>query len=219
MRFHKSMKRNSGTTLLEVLIAMVILALLSLTVISLLIFSAAVTRINSNSVAAKNIAQGVFERMYIDEFAEINPTNYPDIAVNDPNPVFIDEALDIRAVVSLEFRGVGIAEGGTASSLRDDDADWEAGEWVGNNLFIVNGTSVGASRPITANTNNTLTLGGASLSLAPDDTTQYMINNGKTVNVTVSWAYRGENYEQTIQSLIPNYRDEENLGLEEFDTN
>jgi hypothetical protein len=39
-----------------------------------------------------------------------------------------------------------------------------------------------------------------------------MINNGKTIEITTTWQYRGKEYSQTIESLVVNYRGEE-LGF------
>ena len=62
------------------------------------------------------------------------------------------------------------------------------------------------------NTPNTLHLEEA-LTYAPHQSTRYMINNGKTVEVTTSWTYRGREYRQTVESLVVNGRNAGSLGF------
>ncbi|HNY27766.1 MAG TPA: hypothetical protein PKH31_10330, partial [Candidatus Sumerlaeota bacterium] len=66
---------------------MALLLLMSGSVISAFIFASRLTRLSSNAIAAKNIAQGFFEKMAIDEFKNVGPTNYPDIAYSSNPPL------------------------------------------------------------------------------------------------------------------------------------
>ncbi|MBN1516802.1 type II secretion system protein [Candidatus Sumerlaeota bacterium] len=213
---HNGKRRTRALTLIEVVVGMAVLALMSISLVGLMLYGSGATRLNTNYIAAKNIAQGLFEMMYIDEFADVNPTNYPNIDYNDANPVYLDAAIDIRCKVDYEFKGIGIAESGTATTLYDADADWENNEWAGDTLFIVcddfNNTS-GQYAQITGNTNNTLTL-GSNLAVSPKNTSCYMINNGKTVEITTTWRYKGQAYSRTVESLIVNYRGD-NIGLDD----
>lgn len=230
----RTARNRKGFTLVESVIAVFILALISMAIISSLIFNNRMTRLNSNAILAKNIAQGYFEQMNIDNFNNVvpyqdlgggNSEGYADIAINDAEPVWLDRALDIRCQVLFRFKGFGVASGGTAHSLTESgltDANrydyvqrppWEVDEWVGKQLYLVDGPGQGQVRPITANTNNTLTLGGDALNPQPGNGTKYMIGNGKTIEITTIWQYLGRNYSQTMSSLIINYRRDPDLGF------
>ncbi len=228
--------RDRGVTLVEIVVSMLILTLLAVTVISSVIYTSRGARLNTNAIAAKNIAQGYFERMAGDEFSNVtppadgtvfepnipDPTNpnervasdgYADIPLDDPNPIWLDRAMGIPCAVSFEFKGFGNATGGGATSLTDTNASWEIDEWVGDTLYLVDGTGAGQFGQIASNTATQMTLATA-FSVDPDATTKYMVNNGKTVEVTTTWFYQGEPFTQTIESLIINYQNSEWMGWE-----
>ena len=215
-------KPETAFSLVEVLISVVVFSIMSFAMLSALIFSSRATRFNSNAIAAKNVAQGFFEIMAVDQFANVSPP--PDKSHNPPNggyadvnfdsdpPVWLDEALDIRCQVAFAFKGFGVAEGGSASVLTDDDADWETNEWAGDTLYLVGGRGTGQYAMISANSSNQLLLAGG-LAFAPDTSTKYMINGGKTIEITTTWEFMAKSYSQTIESLIVNYRNEQELGF------
>lgn len=229
-------RSRRGVTLIEIVISMVLLTLLAVTIISSVIFTSRGARLNTNAIAAKNIAQGYFERMAGDEFSNVCPPDdgavyepnvegpggpddrvasagYIDIPVDADDPVWLDRALEIPCAVTFEFKGFGIATGGTTGALTDSRAEWEADEWAGDTLYLVDGSGAGQFADIASNTDDTLTLDGA-FSVAPDTTTRYMINNGKTVEITTTWFYQGEAFTQTIESLIINYQNSAYMGFE-----
>jgi hypothetical protein len=175
-------------------------------------YSYRITRINTNAIAAKNIAQGFFEKMAIDTFANVDPAHYPNIAYDNDPPVWLDEAMNMSCKVEFAFKGFGTAEGGSLTSLIDNDTNWETNEWAGDALYFVGGTGLGHFAPIISNSVNTLHL-GETLDVSPDTTAKYMINNGKTVEITTTWEYYGNSYSQTIESLIVNYRGDSDLGF------
>lgn len=221
-----SRRNDRGVTLVEIVVSMLLLGLLSITVISSVIFSSRGARLNTNALAAKNIAQGWFERMAADEFGNVtppdntasggiwNPTGagYEDIPTTATNPVWLDRALEIPCAVEFDFKGFGIATGGGSSSLVDSTADWEADEWAGDTLYLVDGAGAGQFAEVTSNGSNSLTIDG-NFVVSPDTSTKYMINNGKTVEITTTWFYQGEPFTQTVESLIINYRNDAEFGF------
>ena len=84
LRLHQK-AHTRGFSLIEVMIAIAILAIMIFSMISSMVFSARATRFNTNSIAAKNVAQGYFERMAIDTFANVGSAQYPDVDY-DSNP-------------------------------------------------------------------------------------------------------------------------------------
>lgn len=194
-------RRTGGFSLLEIMIALPILALVSLAVVSAVIFSSRLSHIVCNKVAAKNIAQSYFERMAIDDFEDVTPENYPSVSVASTTPIYLDHVVGIKCAVDIEITGYGTAESGSGNSLTDSDASWETNEWTGNTLFLVSGKGSGQLAKITANTADTLTLEGT-LDPAPDATTEYMINGGKTVRIKTLWRYMDKPYTETIESLV-----------------
>ena len=191
---------------------MTLLVLIAVSIITSLTYSYRITRINTNAIAAKNIAQGFFEKMAIDTFANVGPEHYPNIDYDNEPPVWLDEAMNMSCRIEFAFKGFGTAEAGSLTSLTDNDTNWETNEWAGDTLYLVEGKGSGHFVPIASNSVNTLQLGEA-LAVSPDTTTKYMINHGKTIEITTTWEYYGKSYSQTIESLIVNYRGDSNLGF------
>lgn len=205
---------ESGFTLVETIIASLILIVIAVGVIGSFTFTAATSRVNSNAVAAKNIAQGYFEQMAIDTFADVNATNYPDIDRNDLNDpaVWLDEAVGIRCSVDFDFKGFGVASSGGSSSLTDSTANWDVNEWAGDTVYIADGAGAGQFVRIASNSDTTLNF-ESNLFFSTGAGSIYLINNGKTVEITTTWSYRGQEYTQTIESLVINFRGDEDLGF------
>ena len=218
---HRSrrMKRRA-VSLIEVLVASGILAFSTTGIIAGLVFNYRITRINTNAMMAKNIAQGYFEQMNADTFANIHPSNYPDkLESDETDPVWLDRDLGIQCEVDFNLNGFGRLDNMTGDSLTDSTKitgmdDWETNEWVGSYVYIVEGPGRGQFRKIISNTDDTLKLGGEPLSPLPEDQDAYLINFGKTVEITTRWHYvRSEPYVQSVESLIVNHRMEQDLGF------
>lgn len=232
MKVLKKRPARSGFTLIEVMVAMVVIAIITIGVLSSLAYASRITRLTSNRLAAKNVAQGFIEILNADDFCNVNPppggiydpcvvprppgvpNGYADIAVTDPNPVWLDEGIGIPCAIEFEFDGYGfLTSSSTVNSVTDSAADWEDDEWAGDTLFIVDGTGAGGFSTITGNDNDTLDLSGDPLLIAPDATSKYMINHGKTVTITTTWNYVGNDYSQSIETLIANRRDSDDYGF------
>jgi prepilin-type N-terminal cleavage/methylation domain-containing protein len=201
----RTSRERRGFSLVEVLVAMALLLLVSGSVISAFVFASRLSRLSSNAIAAKNIAQGYFEKMAIDEFKNVGPTNYPNIEYDSVPPLWLDRAADIRCKVEFKFSGFGTIENGSANNITDAKALWENDEWVGDTLCIVSGPGMGQTATITGNTPNTIH--HTAFDIAPKKGAKYLINYGKTVQVTTTWQYMGKEYSQTIRSLIVNRKD------------
>ena len=206
-----------GFTLIEVGIAAALLAIVAVSLIASYTYSSRATRLNTNYILSKNLAHSYFEKMQIDRFADINPIMYPNVdrtavSTDTSRIVYIDHALGIKASVTFVFKGFGRASGGGGGSLTQSDQTWIPGEWVSNVLYIVDGKGRGIYKTISGNSANTLTLSGGGLP-ALDATTRYMINNGKTVEITVTWDYMKKPYSTTTRSLIVNRYNDPDLGI------
>ncbi|HBF35258.1 TPA: hypothetical protein DDW35_11925 [Candidatus Sumerlaeota bacterium] len=208
-----------GVTLVEAVIAISILSVMMTAIISTMIASSKFTRLNSNAVMAKNIAQGFFEMMSNDAFASVNGTNYVQGTTRVPATIYLDHNGGITCTVSFQFVGFGTVKSGssgTTLNVSDASSTWQTNEWVGSKVYLVSGTGVGQWKNITANTTAAGTLSltlDSAFSTTPDNTTRYMINNGKTVRVTTKWSYMGKNYSQTVGSLVTRYRTNDELGF------
>lgn len=213
---------QAGFTLIEILIATFIFALLTISMIGSIVFSSRATRLNTNAIAAKNVAQGFFERMAIDTFANVNPPpggiydppqgGYADIGFAAEPPVYLDEALGIRCQVDFDFKGYGRVESATLTDVQCTQVSWEYNEWAGDTLYLVSGPGAGQYSLIASSTSNELHL-AEPLLFPADSSTRYMINNGKTVEITTTWMFQDRSYSQTIESLVVNYRNDPNLGF------
>lgn len=193
--------RYRAFSLIEVVIACFLLAIIALAAVGGLQFSSRMARINTNALAAKNIAQGYLERMMIDSIDHLDAAHYPDITFDSDPPVYIDEALNIRCQVTFNFKGSGTLTNSSANNLTDNNIHWIADEWDGDTVFLIAGDGAGQMAEIDNNTVNTLHL-AAPLTYPPSKGTTYLINNGVTVEITTTWFYLGKQYTQTIESLI-----------------
>ena len=194
-------KSRSGFSLLEITIALPILAIASMALVSVTVFASRLSRIVSNQIAAKNIAQSYFERMAIDDFADVTPANYPSVTLTSSPSLYLDYLRGSKCAVDIVITGYGTATAATANTLTDASAHWTANEWVGNILFLLHGTGRGQRATITANSANTLTVDTA-MNPLPSTDTQYAINGGKTVRITTRWSYLGKDYRAKIESLV-----------------
>lgn len=205
--------RTRGLSLVEVVISAFILAFISISIISAIGYSSRATRINSNALAAKSIAQSYIEKMAVDSFTSVSAQNYPDISETD-DTVWLDQGLGIRCGVSFRFKGFGRIDDGCSANqviarLEPWHASWKENEWAGDTLYLVEGKGMGQFATIQSNTADQLTL-SKNLLIIPDSTTRYMINSGKTVEITTTWHYRNRKaHTQKIESLIVNYRNED----------
>lgn len=204
--FQRSGRR--AFTIVEVVIAMALLVILAFGTMASLMFASRASRINTNSIAAKNIAQGFFEQMAIADFGTLNSVSRPNISENDDPPVFLDEDMDIRCSVEFVFNGWGVLTAATRTALTDTRQNWAPNEWAGDYVFIVEGRGAGQYARVASNTANTLYLDG-SLDVTPGTDSFYLMNNGITVEITTSWSYLGRRYSETIESLVPNYRNDD----------
>jgi hypothetical protein len=114
--------------------------------------------------------------------------------------------------LNFDFKGFGAVSAGSASDLTDSQASWESDEWAGDAVFIVSGGGAGQFGTIAYNTANTLHL-SEPLAFAPGAGAKYLINNGKTVNITTTWEYLGKQYSATIECLIINHRNSSEFGF------
>ncbi|NQU45255.1 hypothetical protein HQ520_18385, partial [bacterium] len=133
---------------------------------------------------------------------------------SDP-PVWLDQALDIRCKVEFVFKGFGTLTQGDANSLTDSSATWsteDSGEWAGDVVYLVSGPGAGQFAEIASNSATALQLSTA-LVYPPAAGTKYMVNHGKTVEITTTWEYMGKEYFQTIESLVINYRNSSDWGF------
>lgn len=201
------------------MISVAILSVLVIATMTTIVAASRSTRLNSNALGAKNIAQGYFEEMAIDTFAEVDSSNYPDISapsppydMDDASVVWLDRALQVPCSIDFQFKGFGTVQSGTSTYLNDSSAAWTTNEWVGDTLFLVDGTGAGQSALIESNTATRLNIDGT-FAVSPSSNTRYMINNGKTVLITTTWAYCGRSYSQTVESLVANYRNSDDLGF------
>jgi len=196
----KSVK-NKGFSLVEVIIAIPILAIAMLVIVYSLLNASLVSKVVSNKIAAKNIAQGIIEKMILHGYDNVIPANYPDIEYDSPNPMYLDEVNQTKCRVIIRITGYGNAIAGSSSTLEDSGANWIINEWAGDTLFIIGGKGWGQITTISSNTEDTLVL-DTPLVYAVDSTSQYLINGGKTIEVTTEWTYKGKLYQETVRSAI-----------------
>lgn len=205
--------RPAGFTLVELVVSTLMMLLLSVSILAAVTHSTQAARINANSIAAKNIAQGYLERMAIDDFANVGPDKYKTIDYTATPPVYLDRALGIKCKVEFFFDGFGTINNNSNSTIVDDaKPHWAKDQWVGDTVFIIDGPARGLFATIKSSGPNQLHL-EPSLAVHPEKDSHYIINNGKRVRVTTTWAYRGRTYSQWVETMIVNYRNSGNYGF------
>ncbi len=201
----RSLLHRRGFTLVEMMIAVTLLAVLAFATVASLQQAARVTRLNSQTLTALQLAHSEYERLLRVNFADLGPEAFPDHAPEDDPPLWIDEAQGIRASLSYDFSGYGELENSSRQQLTDARAGWEHNIWQGATVFLVEGEGAGQMGRIASNTPNTLHL-ETPLAFAPRKGTRYMIDHGKTVTLTLRWQDRGRPYEQKLRALVVNDR-------------
>lgn len=205
-------RKGKGFTLIEVIISVGILGLASSVFISSLYFSGKIARNTTLRVVARNIARGIAEEIRADNYDNVTTANYCDIPSSSPDAYYIDEEMNIKCDVTIDIKGLGQVSGAAWDTLRDSAASWQPNEWQGNVVFITNGQGRGQRALITSNTpdtlNVTLDLSGNSSenwTILPNTTSEYAINGGKTVVITVTYQYRDRSYQETLTLLKIRY--------------
>ena len=194
-------EENKGFSLVEVMIAIPILAIAMLVIVYSLLNASLVSKVVSNKIAAKNVAQGILEKMTLHGYDNVTPANYPNIEYDSPNPMYLDEVNQTKCRVIIRITGYGTASAGSSSTLENSSADWIINEWAGDTLFIIGGRGWGQIATISSNNEDTLTL-DSPLIYAVDGTSQYLINGGKTIEITTEWKYKSKIYQETVRSAI-----------------
>lgn len=105
----------------------------------------------------------------------VNGSDY-NLSISAINDEYILQAPNgnYEDVFAVNRRDFGTAEGGTSTTVTDNDKNWTSNQWAGKILVISAGTGVGQVRKITSNTSNTITVDTAFL-ITPDSTSQYII--------------------------------------------
>lgn len=199
--FSRAEGNQRALSLIEVVISTVILGLMTSSIITSIVFTSRTARVNSNAFAAKNIAQGYFERMAVDNFTSVTKQYYPDVNYDSNPPVYLDQGLGITCKVTIDIKGFGTVTQASANSITDANAKWNWNEWKNDTLYITAGRDLGEFVQIDSNTSQTLILQKKFFRI-PDTTTEYMINNGKTVMIITEWKYIDKTYTQSVESLV-----------------
>lgn len=208
MAINKILIKENGYTFVEIFIAIVLFSIVTLAFLPWFQQSGKLGKVVAQEITAKNIAQGLLEKMLSDNYENVTTTNYPEPG----ETYYIDQVLGIPANISITIKGDGMVSYATDSTLTDETASWEENEWAGSTVLIIEGTGRGQRALITSNTTNTLSIttnlsgsGATPWNTTPDNTSHYLINGGKTVKITVSWEYQGKNYSRQIIGLVPYY--------------
>lgn len=206
MRRFRAGERRAGFSLAELIVAIGLLASLALTVGSAMAYASRTARLNGHAITAKNIAQSFLERMLVDDYENIGPAGYPDIDFGADPSVWLDHAPAIPCKIEFEFKGFGrLLENSSVNNLTDANALWERDEWAGDLVYLLEGPGAGQFVKVRGNTANTLHL-DSRLKVKPGKGTKYMISHGKTVKVTATWKYLGQEHSQSVESLIVDFR-------------
>ncbi|GAB4314013.1 MAG: hypothetical protein Kow0059_05520 [Candidatus Sumerlaeia bacterium] len=211
-------------SLIEVMVALVIFMVASVVFLTALIFGGRTSYLAAQEVAATNFAMNLIEQMRTRTTGANSLTNYnnlgnPAASQTDSfigqhtRPIVPGEPGGLVFTATVEFKGFGQVQSSTNNTLKavipNGFPQWQPGEWVGSVVMLTDGKGSGQIAYITANTADTLTItrdlsGATSLGWLsnPDSTTQFAINGGKTVVITVTWPFKGKTYSKRFETLL-----------------
>lgn len=228
-RLHRH-QHQRGLTLIEILVALLIAAFVSITFMASIIFMFKQNAANRNHFYALQVANKYISMISAADYQRLGDPNVDTDAFEAQFNYEEDDPLDVKTdpqyeefsetvEIWFEHKGWGFVDSSTDKVvdvvLPSNQEPWEANEWAGQYMTITRGTGSGQVVRIVSNDSDSATvtrdLTGASTTdgfiVPPDGTSRFVINNGKTVIVTVSWG-DGDGY-RTIQReiLIPRRTD------------
>jgi prepilin-type N-terminal cleavage/methylation domain-containing protein len=220
---------NSGMTLLEVMISIGILSFAFVALSAALMF---IYRSGHNRkydmfgmeilISSLEEAKGYpFQSIGVNG-ADTGDLVHPD---NRDYTVVSDSATGASAInytVSLNVRGFGEVQSGSSTSLTVLDpgidgvlsADMTPNEFVGHFLMIVGPSTsprLGQRSQITANTTNQFTVSPA-WGITPAAGDQFRVDDGKFIDASVTWTYRGRTRTETLRALVTPQGAEDSLN-------
>lgn len=209
--------RPKAVTLVELMFALVIASFVSIAFMSSVIYMIRVNKSNAAQLDALAIASyyqglvmasdrskignmGLATSDFEFQFNKYNPAvsaianSGPKIEYADPN----NAAKSPQYRVWFEFTGFGTVASATANTLRANfpanQKTWKTNEWTGSYVTITKGFGNGQVMRVRSNTGDTLTLTrdltgatNTNWEIIPNNTSEYNINNGRTVRLFVSW--------------------------------
>jgi len=222
--FKKSKRRDQGLTLAEVMISLVIASVTTIAFMSSIIYLIAQSKQNKQQFEALQIASYYQSLTRAADFAKLGEPGLPtnsfeaqfNFRENSPllvrsDPQFTRQATTCRVYYQVTGWGRVSTASGTSinvTTFPSTQSAWTPDEWSGSYISFVAGRGVGQIMRISGNTANQLNLTAdlsgattAPFTVTPDSTTDYFINNGKTVRVIVSWG-NGSSFRTITRTLL-----------------
>lgn len=202
-------KTRKGLTLVEIMIALIIAAVASIAFMTSIVVMLHQTAENRRHALGVQMAEYYQSLALAASYHRIGTASVEDTdfeflfthTADNPLEVLSDSSHPDRSLayrVWFEVTGFGEVSSASSSSLTaalPAGQQWNVNEWQNNYLTITQGRGRGQIMRIVSNTANTLSLTadltGANTSqgfrIVPDDTSRFVINNGKTVRIAISW--------------------------------
>jgi prepilin-type N-terminal cleavage/methylation domain-containing protein len=213
---HQPSYRQRGFTLLEVVIALVLLLIVSLSYMTTSIFNARTSARAKVDVFALELVNRTLEDMRTSNFNNLGTSTAPEskFLTAQTNRMDRSDPNSISFTVNCAFSGFGSVAAVSGTTLRATFPTgfpaWRTDQWKGHKVMIQSGTGVGQIMYITGNSADTLTIcrnldgsGGGGWYKTPAVNDTFNIDNGKTATVTVSWTERGVTRTEVRSAMIP----------------
>lgn len=206
-----------GFSLLEVLVASVVLVVITLSFILSLVYAGRASALSALETSAAHLLQGRLEAIRADEFDSITPARYQDVLTSSPNPIFLDAEERVPVTITYDILSTFSVSSATNTSItvtgipvnRMRNGEFVADEFKGNVLTIVSGTGMTLSAWIKSNTATDFQVTGdltgqtsQDLELCPDSSSVVQLNHGKVVRVRLSWFMGNREYTREISTLV-----------------
>ena len=217
---------RKGFSLVETMIALIIAVTVSLAFVVTVILMIRQNAANKAQLLALETAD-YYQGLAL--AADYKKIGTPDVSDDDfeaqfkateQNPLTViadpsDPEDSARFDVFFEVTGFGEVSSASAStitaSLPGGDS-WEANEWEHNYLTITKGKGKGQIMRIKSNGTNSMNLTAdltgdedVEFKIIPDSSSHFVINNGKTVRLTVTWG-EGESHETIHRTVLLRHR-------------
>lgn len=215
---NKARFRARGFTLIEAIIALSILLLVSLSFFASLLASSRSAQVGRANIYAIQLMDRILEELRAADFDNLGNT-VTGAAENrfNSNQTFnlqIANAVNLPYTVSCKFLGFGTVASATATSLTPNFPAnypaWTTDQWKGRAVVVTDGVAKCCMAYVNSNTANTLTIsrnldgsGGGGWWTTPVAGDTYLIDNGKSVQVTITWTVARKAFTMTRTTLIP----------------
>lgn len=215
------MQQERGYSLLEVLVASVVIVVVCLSFILTLTYANRAATLSTLQLSAAQLLQGEVERIRSDRYENIEKVNYPDRLATSTNKVYLDTEKRVPVTLTYDFlttfpvTSANISSSPNSVTVKNIPTNtFRSGSFINDELtsnivVVCDGTGATQRGLIRSNNANTIYFTGdttgktnVSWTVKPDATSVIQLNMGKIVTVRVSWSAGRRTYTEEMRTLV-----------------